>query len=203
MPPTRVNLGLIALAGGAALLAGCGGGSSHAGVARLSSGVPSTGKVGATSAASPGAGSPEAQALAFAGCMRSSGVPNFPDPKAGGGFLFRPGAGIDPSSAAFRAAQAKCKKFLPDIGGPGSGAPISAQALAHWLKIAQCMRRRGVADFPDPRSTAPSDPRAALGGSGTISDIEGAIFVFPGTIDQQSPTFTRAAAACAFPLHNH
>ncbi len=67
------------------------------------------------------------------------------------------------------------------------------------------MRRHGVPEFPDPRTTAPSDPRAALGdgGGGIISDIEGVIFVFAGRIDQQSPAFTRAAAACAFPLHNH
>jgi hypothetical protein len=203
MSPTGVDLVLIVLASGTVLLAGCGGGASNAGVARLSSGASSAGTVGATSAASPGTGSSEAAALAFAGCMRSDGVPNFPDPKAGGGFRFRRGAGVDPSSAAFKAAQAKCGKFLPDIGGPASGPPISAQALARWLKIAQCMRRHGVADFPDPRATAPSNPRAVLGGSGTISDIEGAIFVFAGTIEQRSPTFTRAAAACAFPLHNH
>jgi hypothetical protein len=36
-----------------------------------------------------------------------------------------------------------------------------------------------------------------------ISDIEGVILVFPGTIDEQSPGFTHAAAVCAFPLHNH
>ena len=202
MPPTRVNLASIVLASGTVLLVGCGG-VSNPGVARLSSGVSSTGTAGATRAASQRAGSPESAALAFAGCMRSSGVPDFPDPQAGGGFRFHPGAGVDPSSVAFKAAQAKCKQFLPNVGGPGSGAPISAQALAHWLKIAQCMRRHGVADFPDPRATAPSDPRAALGGSGTLSDIEGAIFVFPGTIDQQLPVFTRAATACAFPLHNH
>jgi hypothetical protein len=36
-----------------------------------------------------------------------------------------------------------------------------------------------------------------------ISDIEGVILIFPSTIDQRSPIFTRAAATCAFPLHNH
>jgi len=36
-----------------------------------------------------------------------------------------------------------------------------------------------------------------------ISDIEGVILVFPSAIDQQSPAFTAASAACAFPLHNH
>ncbi len=99
--------------------------------------------------------------------------------KAGGGFLFHTGAGVDPSSPAFKAAQAKCKKFLPP--GPGSGSPPSAKTLAHYLTVARCMRQHGVPEFPDPRTTAPSNPRAALGsGGGVISDIEGVIFVFPG-----------------------
>jgi hypothetical protein len=214
--PTRIDLGAVLLASTALLLAGCGGGSSSPGVARVSSGPSGAGGVGASTGpgaagvstgagpAAPGSGSPEAAALAFAGCMRANGVPDFPDPSASGGFLFRKGAGVDPGSSAFKAAQSKCRGFLPDIGGPGSGPAISAQALARWLKIAQCMRRHGVPDFPDPRTAAPANPQAALGrGGGVISDIEGAIFVFPGTVDQQSPAFTHAAAACAFPLHNH
>jgi len=47
------------------------------------------------------------------------------------------------------------------------------------------------------------DPRAAVGGNGVISDIDGVILVFLRTIDEQSPAFTRAAAVCRFPLHNH
>ena len=64
------------------------------------------------------------------------------------------------------------------------------------------MRQRGVYDFPDPRTSVPSNPFGS-GSAGVISDIEGVILIFPSTIDQQSPAFTRAAAACAFPLHNH
>ncbi len=212
MAPGRINLSVVVLAS-ALLVAGCGGGSSNPGVARLSSGTSGGGTSGGgtsgggtsgggTSNATTGAGSvsPEAAALAFAGCMRANGVPHFPDPRAGGGFLFHTGA--DPSSPPFKAAQAKCKKFLPP--GPGSGSPPSAMTLAHFLTVARCMRQHGVPEFPDPRTTAPSNPRAALGGGGgVISDIEGVIFVFGGRIDQQSPAFTRAAAACAFPLHNH
>ena len=63
------------------------------------------------------------------------------------------------------------------------------------------MRQHGVSDFPDPRTSAPPNPLGS--GVGEISDIEGVILLFPSTIDQQSPVFTRAAAACAFPLHNH
>ena len=129
--------------------------------------------------------------------MRSSGVPDFPDPSAGGGFQLP--AGTDRSSPAFQAAQAKCQKFLPP--GPGSGPPPSPQALAQMLKVAQCMRRHGISDFPEPRTSLP--PHALAGTGGVISDIDGVILVFPSTIDEQSPAFVRAAAACKFPLHNH
>ncbi len=212
MPPRRTTLRTAALASAAVLLAGCGGGSSNSGVARLSSGAPTDTAVGAHSSggaetgggsagSGSGPGSLEAAALAFANCMRANGVPKFPDP-TNGGFLFRRGAGVDPSSPAFEAAQAKCKKYLPP--GPGSGPPPSAKTLAHYLTIAQCMRHHGVPEFPDPRTTAPSNPRVALGGGGgVISDIEGVVFVFPSRIDQQSPAFTHAASVCAFPLHNH
>jgi hypothetical protein len=200
MAPRRINLSAVVLASVALSVAGCGGGSANSGVARLSSGRSSAASSNASTGA--GAGSPEAAALAFAGCMRANGLPDFPDPKVGGGFLFHTGGGADPSSPAFKRAQTKCKKFLPP--GPGSGAPPSAKTLAHYLKVAQCMRRHGVPAFPDPRTTAPSNPRAALGsGGGVISDIEGVIFIFPGRIDQQSPAFARAAAECAFPLHDH
>jgi hypothetical protein len=135
--------------------------------------------------------------------MRSDGVPNFPDPQAGGGFLFRANRGLI-SSPAFKAAQAKCHKLLPGGGppGPGSTTNPSPQTLTRFLTIAQCMRKHGVYDFPDPRTSVPSSPFGS-GGTGVISNIEGVILVFPSAIDQRSPVFTRAAAACAFPLHNH
>ena len=92
-----------------------------------------------------------------------TGCPTSPTRSPAGASVFHTGAGVDPSSPAFKAAQAKCEKFLPP--GPGSGPPPSAQTLAHYLKVAQCMRRHGVPDFPDPRTRVPSNPRAALGGA--------------------------------------
>jgi hypothetical protein len=65
------------------------------------------------------------------------------------------------------------------------------------------MRQHGVPDFPDPRTSVPPNPLGSDSGAGVISDIEGVILIFPSTIDEQAPVFTRAAAACAFPLHNH
>lgn len=200
-PRTSVRLGGLLLLVGVTLLAGCGGSSSSSpGVEHISS------NEGASSASSKGRGTspgntanPEQAALAYARCMRSNGVPNFPDPKAGGGFLFHASPGMTPSPA-FRAAEAKCHKLLPP--GPGSGPPPSAQTLARFLKISQCMRKHGVPEFPDPRTTAPSNLHPPAGaGTFVISDIEGVILVM-GSINEQSPVFVRAAAACGFPLHN-
>jgi hypothetical protein len=144
------------------------------------------------------------EALNYSRCMRSNGVPNFPDPQPGGGFVFRAGAGVDPSSPAFEAARAKCQKQIP-LGGPtpGSTTHPSRQWLAQMIKAAQCMRRHGISGFPDPKTSVPSNPFPPGSGVGVISDIEGAIFVFPDTLDMQSSLFVHAAAACKFPLHNH
>jgi hypothetical protein len=70
-----------------------------------------------------GIASIRAKALRFAACMRSHGVPDFPDPQIqtgpGGGVGVRiggPGSGIDPSSPAFQAAQKACGALF---GGAG------------------------------------------------------------------------------------
>jgi hypothetical protein len=194
--PSRTCLLAAAALMSGGLVTGCGGGSGTS---------PAAGS-GAASSGSPTEASLDADQLAYSKCMRANGVPSFPDPKPGGGLLFSIGTGIDPSSPAFEAAQTKCQKLLPGGGPPGMGTQThpSAEALAQMLTVAQCMRRHGVANFPDPQTTLPSNPRAALGGGGgVISDIDGVILLFPGTIDQQSPLFTRAAATCDFPLHNH
>jgi hypothetical protein len=199
------RLALVATAA-AVVLAGCGG-AKRPSVASVAT-TTSTGAAASTNAAGGTAGSgsqsqPQQAGLKYARCMRANGVPNFPDPSGSGGFTFSPGTGVDPSSPAFEAAQAKCQKYMNLGGGLATGTQThpSPQWLAKMVKAAQCMRRHGVPNFPDPTTTVPS-PRV-LGGSGQISNIEGAIFVFPGSIDTQSPQFTRAAKACGFPVHNH
>jgi hypothetical protein len=208
----RRSGGLAALAAAAAIaLTGCGSSKSPS-VASVGTSTSSSasGSANATGGAA-GSGSPPSEAqlqqdsLKYAQCMRGDGVPNFPDPNAGGGFLFNVGAGIDPSSPAFKAAQAKCMKLMPGGGppGPGSTTHPSARWLAHMLSVAQCMRGHGISGFPDPRTSVPSNPFPAGSGGGVISDIDGVILIFPATIDTRSPLFVRAAAACGFPLHNH
>jgi hypothetical protein len=185
------------------LLASACGGSKSPSVVSVGTTTSSSAATGAGVGSAPSQVQLQQDALKYAACMRAHGEPNFPDPGAGGGFNFQTGAGVDPSSPAFKAAQATCQKLMPRAGlAPGTETHPSAQWLAHMVKVAQCMRRHGIPDFPDPRTSVPSNP-FPNGGAGVISDIEGVVFVFPAALDTQSPLFVRAAAACKFPLHNH
>ncbi len=180
------------------LVAGCGG-SSHTPTAAPASGAnasaPSTTAARAPTTAVSGGGLATA-ALAFSDCMRSNGVPNFPDPKPGGGFQF-PVSGGNLASPAFRSAQAKCRKVLPGGGppGPGSTTHPSAQTLAKLVRIAECMRQHGISQFPDPRTSVPSNPV----GYQEITDFDGAILLFPSTINLQSPAYRHDLDACGSP----
>jgi hypothetical protein len=129
--------------------------------------------------------------LAFSACMRSHGVSNFPDPSPGGGIQLS--SGMNPSAPSFKAAQASCRKLLPG-GGPGARHP-SAQARAETLKMSACMRQHGVAGFPDPTLSLPSNSA----GYSQISDRGGVILAIPDTINTQSPAFKQATAACGGP----
>jgi hypothetical protein len=128
--------------------------------------------------------------LAFSECMRSHGVPNFPDPSSGGGIHL--GSGMNPLSPAFKSAQASCKKLLPG-GGPGAEHP-SAQAEAQTLRISECMRQHGVSGFADPTLSPPSNPA----GYSILEDRGGVVLAVPNTINPSSPVFKQAAATCGF-----
>lgn len=134
-----------------------------------------------------------ATGIKFADCMRSHGVPNFPDPGGGGAIQLNPSSGINPQSPAFRSAQAACAKLTPG-GGPGRG-PISESRKLAMLRLARCMRSHGMSSFPDPTSTPPSAPPS---GGGIAFGSPGTFLSVPQTMIQ-SPAFKQAAAACDFP----
>lgn len=126
---------LVVLVGAAVLMAGCGGGSSlgvasitgstrsarHASPSRLGGGGGVVRFVG--NAPSPAQrASTEVAGLLFARCMRSHGVPNYPDPPAasGGGFgLVFGSGGLDPAAPLFRRAQQVCISYLTRRRGAG------------------------------------------------------------------------------------
>ena len=88
-------------------------------------------------------------ALAFANCIRSHGVPNFPDPvqTPSGGYGYRT-SGIDPQSAAFQGALQACRS-LPSPWN-STGQQLSSAQQQAWLNWAQCIRAHGQPNFPDP-----------------------------------------------------
>jgi hypothetical protein len=120
--------------------AGCGSSSpSETGVGN------STGIAG--SGASTKLTDPE-KAVKFAECMRTNGVPHFPDPDANGNYNF----GVDVSKAVFGKAVDACKALEP----PGAlSAKRTAKQQSASLRFAECVREHGVKDFPDPANGQP------------------------------------------------
>ena len=116
-----------------------------------------------------------AQLLAFARCMRSKGVPNYPDPTSSG-LPKETLQQLGVTSSRFQAAQSACQHLLPN-GGQGPTQAEVQQVKAEGLKFARCMRRHGVA-LPDPASTGRIPDPASVG------------------IDQGSPQFEAANQAC-------
>jgi hypothetical protein len=104
---------------------------------------------GSPSAASPaGAGSGRlAHALAFAHCMRSHGVPNFPDPTSAGGFTVNPSN--NSSFTGDQSARAACIHLYPNGGKATPSLAQQEQQQRHALLFAACMRRHGFPQFPD------------------------------------------------------
>jgi hypothetical protein len=160
-----------ALAGlaGLSLLATACGGSPASHVAQLGSTTNQT-RTSPSSTTSAQSAHPNA-ALAFARCMRSHGVPNFPDPNPEGDFPpFH--AGVSKQTSA--AANDNCKHLLSSGGSTGTPQQRQ-QKFAFALKVAQCLRRHGFPNFPDPTASGQGLP--------------------PG-IDTNSPQFQAAEANC-------
>ena len=149
---------LACLAGTALLTAACGGGSPGA-------------------AGSSGADQGRLQqALAFAHCMRSHGLPNFPDPDSSGAF---PMDRTQTSNVGARlAAKAACNHLYPNMG-KGQLHPESTQHQRRALAFAACMRRHRIANFPD-------------GWSGNVGQLISA------GIDPNSPQLNAALTKCGF-----
>jgi hypothetical protein len=62
------------------------------------------------------------------------------------------GSGPDKGSSSFQAAQEACRKYLPG-GGPQALTPAQQAAnRTKLLALAQCMRKHGFPNFPDPNS---------------------------------------------------
>jgi hypothetical protein len=103
----------------------------------------------ASAAGSSGTGQVRVQqALAFAHCMRSHGVPNFPDPDSSGGIVIKKML-LEASYRASRSARDACAHLLPKYGLVMMTPAQEEQHQRQQLAMAACMRRHGFPDFPD------------------------------------------------------
>jgi len=156
---------VVAVAAFSLFAAGCGAGGSPG----VASGASST--TAATAGTQNGA-------LAFARCMRSHGLPKWPDPTSGGVFdktvLRQTGYSVSQVRAAEDGA---CNHLLG--GASHQGPTITAADRADYLKAAACMRSHGFPDFPDP----------TFQNNNVQTNI-------PSSIDQDASRFRSAAMIC-------
>lgn len=150
---------VVAVAAFAVLAAGCGGGSP--GVASRTATTTTT----------------QNGALAFARCLRSHGLPNWPDPTSSGVFDKSTLRQLPYSVSQVRAVEdGPCNHLL---GAPSAGPTITARDRADYLTAAACMRSHGFPDFPDP----------TFENSSVQTNI-------PSSINQDSARFRGAATIC-------
>jgi hypothetical protein len=150
-PAARTAAAIIATAGLAVLATACGGSPS------------STGSGGASNA---GGSASSPSAVAYSGCMRSHGVPNFPDPPSGGGVPKGSAQQFGVSSSQLQAGQTACQQLYPNNGGSIQQCETTGdcpqalvqQAVNVMRKYARCMRSHGCRTGPTP----PSIPKGAL-----------------------------------------
>ncbi len=152
------------------LAAGCGGGGSPR-VANVASSTTAARTM-----------TPQDELVAYSHCMRSSGVPNFPDPERVAGRAMKLTIQrLVTSNHRFGAAARACEHLLP--AGSRESQDTAQQKrvqLANELSFARCMRGHGLSRFPDP---------SAQGGL-TVEMVQA------HGIDVRSPAVLRVVRAC-------
>jgi hypothetical protein len=179
---------LLALVGLSMLVSGCGGSKSPS-VASL--GKTASGGAGTSVSSAPTGGvfpigssmstdvGTGAAGVRYAACMRSHGLPNYPDPDSQGVITITISSSLNPVAPGFQEAEGDCKSLLPP------GKPLSQarqqQMKTRLLAFAACMRSHGVPGYPDP----------TFGGGGMVSQS-----IDKNSVDPSSPIYQAAQNAC-------
>jgi hypothetical protein len=146
---------------------------------------PSGGQHATTSTAAGQGGSVQQQALSiwreFVRCVRSHGVPNFPDVQVDDHGQAQIGGSGQPSPARLDVrVQRACGSILRRLpASANANPPPSATDLRHLRQYAACLRQHGIPNWPDPR------PDGSFPLSGTPLAAEG-----------KSPRFLAADRPC-------
>jgi hypothetical protein len=129
--------------------------------------------------------------LAFSQCMRSKGVPNFPDPDAGAtNAKFPTAQQLGVSSSQYQAGENACQHLLPagtNDQYPAAEVPV---LLAGMRQFSQCMRAHGVSNWPDPTTDSQGRPVFDLGDHGITRS------------EAHSPPITTAEQTCQHLMPN-
>ena len=163
-PPTARSAIAIAIAALSLLAVACSGSS------------PSSAGPGGSPNAGGSANSPSA--AAYSQCMRSHGVPNFPDPPSSGEVPKADSQQLGVSSSQLQAAQTACLHLYPNNGASGGvltkdslgqceetgdcPQALVNEAMTALRRYARCMRSHEVPNWPDPTLDSEGRPSVNL-----------------------------------------
>jgi hypothetical protein len=122
-----------------------------------------------TSGSANAAGSDSQAAVSYSHCIRSHGVPAYPDPNSSGQLPKGDAQRFGVSTSQYQGAQQACRHLLPTSGSlqqqeaqcmQNSDCPpvLVQQMMTADLKLARCMRSHGVPNFPDPADGGSGGP---------------------------------------------
>jgi hypothetical protein len=132
-------------------------------------GSPSSTGSSTGSGGSPNAGGTEpswqvsahSKLVAFSHCMRSHGVPTWPDPSSNQtNIKFGPGQAqqYGVGSSQFNAARRACQHLLPVGANDTFPAAMMPQILSGMRRFSRCVRSHGVPTWPDPTTNSRGQP---------------------------------------------
>ncbi len=154
---------VVAAAALAVLAAACAGGSSSG---------------GSGSSSSPAGSMSSPSAVAYSVCVRSRGVPTFPDPDSSGQLPKADPQQLGVSPSQLQAAQRACQHLLPNTGASfqqqtqqclvADDCPpaLVQQILTVQQRYARCMRSGGFPNWPDPTIDSRGRPYFDVSGAG-------------------------------------
>ena len=159
-PATRIAAAVIATAALALLAAACGGSPSST-----------------VDTPNAGGSATSTSAVAYSHCIRSHGVPNYPDPSSGGQLPKGNAEQFGVSNSRLRTARRACQHMYPSNGGSfqrlmlceNTGdcpQAVVQHALTEMRSFAQCMRSHGVPNWPDPTIDSQGRPFFNVSGAG-------------------------------------